>query len=98
LTVAYHPLQDFSTNIRNPHISPLLATSHQGLPAAYLQVAGMDLLRDEGMMYEQVLRESGVKTKIDMSVEFFCLSINTIRLINQLKLSWCSSWIYEPAY
>jgi acetyl esterase/lipase len=78
LTVAYHPPQDFSANVRNPHISPLLATSHQGLPAAYLQVAGMDPLRDEGMMYEQVLRESGVKTKMDMSVEFFFFAYQSI--------------------
>jgi len=48
----------------NVLVSPLLAKSHVGLPPAYFQIAGMDPLRDEGILYEKVLRESGVKTKI----------------------------------
>lgn len=47
-------------------VSPLLAESHVGLPPAYFQIAGMDPLRDEGILYKQVLQESGVKTKIDI--------------------------------
>ena len=36
-------------------VSPLLAESFAGLPPAYVQVAGADPLRDEGMCYSQCL-------------------------------------------
>ncbi|KAF2201168.1 hypothetical protein GQ43DRAFT_440856 [Delitschia confertaspora ATCC 74209] len=36
------------------------------LPRAYFQVCGMDPLRDEGILYERVLRESGVETRLDL--------------------------------
>lgn len=40
---------------------------HAGLPPAYFQVAGMDPLRDEALIYERVLRgEYGIKTKLDV--------------------------------
>jgi acetyl esterase/lipase len=39
---------------------------HSGLPPTYLQICGMDPLRDDGLIFEQVLRESGVQTKIDI--------------------------------
>jgi acetyl esterase/lipase len=46
--------------------SPLLFPSHAGLPPAYVQICGADPLRDEGLIYEQVLREEGVKTRLDV--------------------------------
>ncbi|KAJ7476453.1 Alpha/Beta hydrolase protein [Mycena latifolia] len=49
----------------DPEISPLLL-SHANLPAAYIQVAGFDPLRDEGLLYERLLRESAVRTKLDI--------------------------------
>ncbi|KAH8100057.1 Alpha/Beta hydrolase protein [Cristinia sonorae] len=48
----------------DPTASPLLFPSHANLPPAFFQVAGLDLLRDEGLLYERVLREAGVKTKL----------------------------------
>ncbi|KAK2017799.1 alpha/beta-hydrolase [Colletotrichum eremochloae] len=40
---------------------------HKGLPPVYLQVAGLDPLRDEALIYERVLREeAGVATKLDI--------------------------------
>ncbi|KAH9884891.1 putative lipase/esterase [Xylariomycetidae sp. FL2044] len=40
---------------------------HAGLPPAYLQICGLDPLRDEGLIYERVLREeAGVRTRLDM--------------------------------
>ena len=46
--------------------SPIVAESFSDLPPAYIQVAGGDLLRDEGLLYEQKLREHGVPTKLEM--------------------------------
>lgn len=45
--------------------SPLLHPSLKGLPPAYFQLGGLDPLRDEGLLYERVLREeNGVPTKL----------------------------------
>lgn len=48
-------------------ISPLLL-SHENLPPAYIQICGLDPLRDEALLYERLLREDGIKTKLDMCV------------------------------
>lgn len=47
-------------------VSPLLAESLVGVPPAYIQVAGGDPLRDEGLCYAQRLEEDGVPVKLDM--------------------------------
>ncbi|KAL5526185.1 hypothetical protein ACEPAG_7524 [Sanghuangporus baumii] len=47
-------------------VSPLLAESFEGLPPAYVQIAGADVLRDEGLLYEQFMREAGVPTKLEV--------------------------------
>ncbi|CAJ2507573.1 Uu.00g087590.m01.CDS01 [Anthostomella pinea] len=40
---------------------------HHELPPVYLQVCGLDPLRDEGLVYERVLREeAGVRTRLDL--------------------------------
>ncbi|KAJ6506765.1 Alpha/Beta hydrolase protein [Mycena sanguinolenta] len=49
----------------DPELSPLLA-EHKGLPPAYFQVCGLDPLRDEGLLYERLLREQGVSTRLDI--------------------------------
>lgn len=52
--------------------SPLFAafndpTGHADLPPAYFQICGLDPVRDEGLVYEKVLREEcGIKTKMDV--------------------------------
>lgn len=48
----------------DPTVSPLLYPSHANLPPAIIQVAGLDLLRDEGILYAKVLKEAGVKTRL----------------------------------
>ncbi|KAF7341797.1 Esterase/lipase/thioesterase [Mycena sanguinolenta] len=49
----------------HPDVSPLLA-DHTGLPPTYLQVCGLDPLRDEGLLYEGLLREQGIPTRLDI--------------------------------
>ncbi|KAJ7610727.1 Alpha/Beta hydrolase protein [Mycena polygramma] len=53
----------------HPDLSPLLAiTSDQALapPPTYMQICGMDPLRDEGLLYARLLRERNVETKVDI--------------------------------
>ena len=64
---AYHP-----KSIEDPDVSPLMAESFSELPPAFVQVAGADLLRDDGLLYEQYLREGGVSTQLKVSVFRFC--------------------------
>ncbi|KAK7682276.1 hypothetical protein QCA50_014479 [Cerrena zonata] len=70
----------------DPRISVLLAKSHANLPPAYVQVSGLDPLRDEGILYEKVLRNAGVKTQIHVYPElphgghaFFPTTKNSIK-------------------
>ncbi|KAH6632917.1 Alpha/Beta hydrolase protein [Boeremia exigua] len=40
---------------------------HAGLPPAYFQICGLDPVRDEGLLYEKVLREDyGIKIRLDV--------------------------------
>ncbi|KAI0370639.1 hypothetical protein BV20DRAFT_1121315, partial [Pilatotrama ljubarskyi] len=59
----------FASALRAPpndlRVSPLLAPSHAALPPAYVQVFGLDPLRDEGLLYVRLLREAGVDVRLD---------------------------------
>ena len=54
---------DTQSSLFVPFIWP---TGHDNLPKTYFQVCGMDILRDEALIYEQVLREGGVETMLDV--------------------------------
>ncbi|KAH8673897.1 Alpha/Beta hydrolase protein [Xylariales sp. PMI_506] len=63
------------THNRDPLPRPLMVPflygeqkdGHGGVPPAYLQVCGLDPLRDETLIYERVLREGeGVRTRLDL--------------------------------
>jgi len=48
-----------------------VASGHMGLPPAYFQVCGMDMSRDDGLIYERVLREEcRVSTRLDLYAGF----------------------------
>jgi len=47
----------------NPWASPLLAADHAGLPAALIQVAEHDPLREDGKRYAAALRAAGVPVR-----------------------------------
>ncbi|KAA1475325.1 hypothetical protein DENSPDRAFT_842073 [Dentipellis sp. KUC8613] len=56
--MVYKPVKD------DPNAWPLLHSEHSNLPPAALQVCGMDILRDDGLVYERELRAAGVKTQL----------------------------------
>ncbi|KAI0644053.1 Alpha/Beta hydrolase protein [Trametes meyenii] len=52
----------------DPEFSPLLypTESFKRLPAAYIQVCGLDPVRDSGMLYFTKLQDAGVPVKLDI--------------------------------
>lgn len=50
----------------NPMYSPLLHTNLGDLPPAFFQIAGLDPLRDEGLLYEEELKQKGVLTRMNV--------------------------------
>ncbi|KAI0783537.1 Alpha/beta hydrolase fold-3 [Abortiporus biennis] len=58
-------LEHYRPDSTSPYVSPLLAPSLGDIASAYFQVCGMDLLRDAALLYERLLRENGVTTKLD---------------------------------
>ncbi|CAH0055330.1 unnamed protein product [Clonostachys solani] len=57
----------YNPDITSPDFSPFNHPgAHTGLPPTHIQVCGQDPLRDDGLIYERILRKHGVRTKLDV--------------------------------
>ncbi|KAA1468763.1 alpha/beta-hydrolase [Dentipellis sp. KUC8613] len=56
----------YGADPKDEDVYTLLKPDHKGLPPAVIQICGQDPLRDEGILYDKVLREAGVKTKLNI--------------------------------
>ncbi|KID97009.1 alpha/beta hydrolase fold-3 domain-containing protein, partial [Metarhizium majus ARSEF 297] len=57
----------YAPETTSPAFSPLNTKgSYENHPPTYIQVCGKDPLRDDGLIYEKLLREQGVSTRMDV--------------------------------
>jgi len=54
---------ELKEKLLSPYFSPLVAERLDGLPLTYLFTAEYDVLRDEGFLYADRLKSSGVKVE-----------------------------------
>ncbi|GME32756.1 Alpha/beta hydrolase fold-3 [Neofusicoccum parvum] len=68
-TAAVYGLQQaYAPDVSSPDWSPVNARNHStGLPPVWTSVCGQDPLRDDGLVYERILRDHGVKTKLNVT-------------------------------
>ncbi|RMZ87102.1 hypothetical protein DV736_g5674, partial [Chaetothyriales sp. CBS 134916] len=58
-------LKGYSPDDDDPRYNPVInPNGHKDLPPALFQIDGADALRDEALIYEDILRENGAKTKV----------------------------------
>lgn len=82
----------YKANPTSKDASALWWDNHKGQPKTYLQVTGADALRDESLIYEHVLREQGVQTKLDVypglphcAQDFFPMHSSSGKAVADLK-------------
>jgi len=61
------PKSHLFTPLAHPSYPPDAAQSKYPLPPAYMQVAGLDPLRDQALVYDRILKEEyGIESKVDL--------------------------------
>ncbi|KAL4742465.1 Alpha/Beta hydrolase protein [Aspergillus similis] len=56
----------YKPDIHSPLVTPFNnPRGHADIPRTYIQVCGLDPLRDESLIYEQELRENSIRTRLD---------------------------------
>lgn len=61
--IGIHLEPDAASDLYSPYNTK---SPHKGLPRTYISVDGLDPLRDDGLIHDQVLREHGVETRLDI--------------------------------
>lgn len=56
----------FKPDPHSPWFSPFNAPNLKGLPPTYIQVGGLDIFRDDCIVYAKALEDSGVPVRIDI--------------------------------
>lgn len=60
-------MQSLKPETSSPLFSPLLHPDLGNLPPAFFQLGGLDPLKDEGLLYERMLREeNAIPTKVSL--------------------------------